>query len=349
MYLHSIATASPDVAYSQKEVWEIFSQSAAPERLRPGSVELVRKVLNAENGISQRHFSLPDFNYLLSADGEVLNHAFEREAPALGGKALAASLAEGGWEPGELDALIVCTCTGYLCPGLSSFIAEREGLSPDCFLLDLVGQGCGAAIPAMRAAAGAIATNPEARVAVVAVEVCTAAFYLDDEAGVLISFCLFGDGAAATLWKGEGRPGDWQADSFDSLHRPDDRQLLRFENSKGMLRNRLHSSLPKASSGAVGALYERRLARDENPPDAIISHGGGIKVIEAVEKRLGRELAPATRETLHEHGNMSSPSVLFALQRHLRAKEAVPGSDLWLTSFGAGFTVHGMNLRRDPQ
>jgi len=349
MYLHSLATASPDVSYTQKEVWEIFSGSPAPQRLRPGSVELVRKVLRGENGISRRHFALPDFDYLLGADGEALNHAFEREAPVLGAKALSASLAEGGWKPAELDALIVCTCTGYLCPGLSSFIAEREGLSPDCFLLDLVGQGCGAAVPAMRTASGILAANPEAKVAVVAVEVCTAAFYLDDEAGVLVSFCLFGDGAAATLWTGQGRSGDWYADGFDTLHLPADRQLLRFENSRGMLRNRLHSSIPEASSRAVGTLYERRLARDENPPGAIVSHGGGIKVVEAVEERLARSLAPATREILNEHGNMSSPSVLFALQRHLGMNRHDAGDSIWLTSFGAGFTVYGMDLRKDPR
>ncbi|MFO7725601.1 MAG: 3-oxoacyl-[acyl-carrier-protein] synthase III C-terminal domain-containing protein [Oceanipulchritudo sp.] len=75
-----------------------------------------------------------------------------------------------------------------------------------------------------------------------------------------------------------------------------------------------------------------------------------FSTVEAVEERLGRSVAPATREVLDRHGNMSSPSVLFALQRHLGSPAGrASGDTLWLTSFGAGFTVHGMNLRRTPQ
>ena len=343
MYLHSLATAVPEVSYSQETVWSIFTNSPAVDRLRPGSVELVRKVLTGENGIDRRHFALHDIHQLLAADGEALNRAFEEEAPRLGCRALENSLEQAGWKAGEVDGLVVCTCTGYLCPGLSSFIAERAGLRADTFLLDLVGQGCGAAIPSLRSAAGMLAGNPTARVAVVAVEVCTAAFYLEDEGGVLVSFCLFGDGAAASLWSGSPGPSGWRASGFDSLHFPDKRQVLRFENRHGRLRNRLHPSIPDASSTAVKALYDRSFA-DTSAPPAIVSHGGGQKVLQAVEAKLGRPVAPGSHETLRKFGNMSSPSVLFALEAELASAE-LP-EHLWMTSFGAGFTVHGMQLRR---
>jgi alkylresorcinol/alkylpyrone synthase len=343
MYLHGISTAVPPVTYSQDEVWEIFKQSSAPDRLRPGSVELVRKVLTGDNGISKRHFALHDFEYLLNQDGEGLNHAFEREAPKLAGDSLDTALAKAGWRASELDALIICTCTGYLCPGISSFVAEQRGLRPDAFIMDLVGQGCGAAIPSIRAAANLIKAQPDAKVAVIAVEICTAAFYLDDEAGVLISFCLFGDGAATTLWSGRASGSGWRAGSFDTLHIPEDREILRFENMKGMLRNKLHVSIPEKSSKAVKALYERSFPNG-NAPDAVISHGGGIKVVKAVERELPGFALPESRHVLDNYGNMSSPSVLFALARHLDQPD--PAGHLWLTSFGAGFTVHGMQMER---
>lgn len=343
MYLQALSTATPPVSYTQQEAWEIFRNSSALERLRPGSVELVRKVLNGNNGIHKRHFALHDFDFLLEADGEALNRAFEREAPRLAGGALDAALAKAGWKADKLDGLVVCSCTGYLCPGLSSFVAEQQGLSGDAFLLDLVGQGCGAAIPAMRTASHFLSARPDARIAVVAVEVCTAAFYLDDEAGVLISFCLFGDGAAATLWSGRPETAAWRADNFDTLHLPGDRELLRFENNRGMLRNKLHSSIPAASSTAVEALY-RRSFNNGSQPGAIISHGGGRKVLDAIEEKLPGFTFPEARTVLRDQGNMSSPSVLFALEEHLRRES--PAGDLWLTSFGAGFTVHGMRLRQ---
>ena len=51
---------------------------------------------------------------------------------------------------GDIDAVIISTCTGYLCPGLTSYVTERLGLRTDILALDLVGQGCGAALPNMR-------------------------------------------------------------------------------------------------------------------------------------------------------------------------------------------------------
>lgn len=343
MYLQGLSTAVPPVFYSQDDVWEIFSGSSAPDRLRPGSVELVRKVLTGKNGISKRHFALHDFEELLAQDGEGLNHAFEREAPKLAGNALDQALERTGWEASDLDALLICTCTGYLCPGISSFVAEQRGLRPDTFIMDLVGQGCGAAIPAIRSASNFLQGQPNAKVAVIAVEVCTAAFYLDDESGVLVSFCLFGDGAAATLWSGQPSESGWRADGFDTLHFPENREMLRFENMNGMLRNKLHPSIPENSSKAVKALYKRTFANGSRP-EAMISHGGGIKVLDALEQQLPDFDLPEARHVLDNHGNMSSPSVLFALARHL--DQADPAHDLWLTSFGAGFTVHGMRLAR---
>ena len=41
-----------------------------------------------------------------------------------------------------VDALIISTCTGYLCPGLSSYATEALELRSDVLPLDLVGQGC---------------------------------------------------------------------------------------------------------------------------------------------------------------------------------------------------------------
>lgn len=342
--MQKLAISVPETSYTQKEAWDIFKDSDVEQKLRPGSIELVRKVLNGNNGIEKRHFALSDFPHLLKADGEVLNKAFEIKAPELAGQALNKALNEADWSAHDLDALIVCSCTGYLCPGLSSFIAEDLSLKPDIYMIDLVGQGCGAAVPSIRAAHNFLSAQKEARVAVVAVEVCTAAFYLDDEAGVLISFCIFGDGAAASLWSNnvKGSTG-FSATGFDSVHLPENREILRFENSGGMLRNRLHPSIPEKSSAAVEALYNKAFPNGTRP-DRIISHGGGIKVLDALKEKLPDFDFVEARETLRQYGNMSSPSVLFALDEFL----SKGGSDphLWLTSFGAGFTAHSMSLVR---
>ena len=350
MFLLALANAVPPQRLTQRQCWEILRGSPSLRQLRPGSRALLEKILIGDNGIESRHFAVGDLDRIFDLDAESLNHAFEREAPALGERALRAALAEAKLAPGDLDALIVCTCTGYLCPGLSSFVAERAGLRPDVFLQDIVGQGCGAAIPSLRSASHLLAARPNARVACVAVEICSAAFYLDDDPGVLVSLCLFGDGAAASIWSGHPGPARWRCDNFDTLHYPADRESIRFENCGGKLRNKLDKTVPERAATAVRALFDRQNGAAEKIGE-VLAHAGGKKVLEAVGAALdGRFTLSESADVLRRFGNMSSPSVLFALgehlQNHSRKNDA---GDLWLTSYGAGFSAHACRLIARPE
>lgn len=341
MYLRSLATAVPPNSFSQQDCWKSFQTNDILQALKPRSAALVEKVLTGGTaGIERRNFALDEIETIFSRGAQELNEGFERASQVIAADALAKALAKSGLLPDQIDALFVCTCTGYLCPGVSSHLAERAGLRHDVYLADLVGLGCGAAIPMLRAAQGFLAANPGAVVATVAVEVCSAAFYINDDPGVLISLCLFGDGAAAAIWTDDGKPGDWQAGHFTTTHRPEEREKIRFVNSEGKLKNQLHRAVPGLAAEAVSELYDKR----QSEPDQIIAHSGGRDVIEAIEAVLPFSLTE-TREVLRDHGNMSSPAVLFALERRLDASRETD-QRLWLTSFGAGFAAHACELWR---
>ncbi len=341
MFLESIATALPAHRYTQAECLASLRESSLAQDLKPRSRALLRRLLTSEaSGINTRHFCLDELGPIFSQEAQDLNESFEKLAPDLAGKALHKALANASLEPTELDALFICTCTGYLCPGVTSHVAESLGLNQSVFLQDLVGLGCGAAIPTMRAASGFLAANPGAKVATIAVEICSAAFYADDDPGVLVSLCLFGDGAAAAIWSDESAIGKWQADAFTTIHQPENREKIRFVNAGGKLKNQLDKTVPELAAIAVEQLYQQR----QNTPDRVLAHSGGRDVIDALEKRLPHKLAE-TRTVLTDCGNMSSPSVLFALERALRE----PGNDRhwWLTAFGAGFAAHACEMSRD--
>jgi alkylresorcinol/alkylpyrone synthase len=341
MYLHALATATPPASFSQKECWDIFEKSGARAGVERRTALILRTILNGDNGIEKRHFALEDLTRIFDRSPDELNQAFRREAPALALRALKAAMVQAGVGARQIDALLICTCTGYLCPGVTSYVAEELGMLPNAVLQDLVGLGCGAAIPAMRAAGHVLAADPGAVVACVAVEICSAAFYLDDDPGVIISACLFSDGAAAAIWRSEPGPTGLRAFDFRSLHLPAERDKLRFEQRDGKLRNLLDRTVPDLAAGAVGRLWAER---GDRPVSRVVAHPGGRDVLEAVGPVVAPHPLAASARSLRDFGNMSSASVLFALEESLRAGVPAPGSDFWLVSFGAGFSAHSCRL-----
>lgn len=339
MFLESIASAFPPSSFTQAECYEFSAASRSVQELQTRSQTLLQRILLGDSGIQKRHFSTKNPADIFSASAQDLNEYFEKEAPRVSSEALTKALKSAGVSAVEIDALIICTCTGYLCPGLTSYVAEELGMQDGVFLQDLVGLGCGAAIPMMRAAQGFLAANPGTKVATVAVELCSAALFVSDDPGVLISLCLFGDGASAAVWSDEPGEDKWEVGHFETLHLPQEREKIRFVNGGGKLQNKLHRTVPKLAAEAVEILWERR----RGEPDCVLSHTGGRDVIEALEAKMSWELSE-TRRVLSDYGNCSSPCVLFALEDRLAQQK--DDTNYWLTSFGAGFAAHSCEMWR---
>lgn len=341
MYLLALENVTPSHGLTQPQCWEMLQHSNEFQKLTPTSQQLLKKILLRGKGIQKRHFAVETWETLFQDDAQALNQRFEKEAPKLGAQALLQAIQSAELKAEQIDVLIVCSCTGYLCPGLSSHIAEQLGLRSNIQLVDLVGQGCGAAIPMLQLASQLIAAQPNKKVACVAVEICSAAFYLDNDPGVLISLCLFGDGASASVWSGVASQTKPQINchSFSSLHRPAHRELLRFENAGGKLRNRLDVAVPQLAATAVQELYQHHSI---NGSHHVLVHPGGSLVLSAIRKQLQLERLSESEQVLWQFGNMSSPSILFVLAEHLRQPQS--NRHLWLASFGAGFTCHSCQM-----
>jgi alkylresorcinol/alkylpyrone synthase len=348
VFFTGIGTAVPPQRYSQRECWEALR--ARPEYLRLGAPArvLLERVLTGEQGVKTRHLALADLGEAFDLDPDVLHARFLAHAPELAAQAARTAMQRSGIGPNDVDGLIVSTCTGYLCPGLSGYAAERLALRGDALLLDLVGQGCGAALPNLRAAEALIASERCAHVLCVSVEVCSAALYLDDDPGVLVSACLFGDGAAAAVVSGEpgGRAIEWIDGA--SLHEPGERDALRMETRNGRLRNILSRRVPQLAAERARQLLEATLARHglrNADVAAWIWHAGGRTVLERLRALTGLEERHMRRsaDVLERYGNLSSPFVLFVLEAALAEREA--GGWWWMSSFGAGFSCHGALLR----
>jgi alkylresorcinol/alkylpyrone synthase len=173
--------------------------------------------------------------------------------------------------------------------------------------------------------------------------------YLDNDPGVLISACLFGDGAGAAVLSATPVAGKrsvrWMAAS--SLVDPAHRDALRFEQRDGLLRNILTREVP-ALAGDYAArvlatvLAEQGLQRSD--VNGWILHAGGRDVLATLREQLGLSESDQRHSAamLREYGNLSSAFVYFVLQAALA--DAMPGGHWWMASFGAGFSSHGALL-----
>jgi len=337
MRLQSIASSFPKPVYSQSDCLNALQASHFWQTLNPRSLRILEKVLTGQNGIESRHFAVDTLEEAWKRDAQQLNEAFEREAPRLGHSAVIKALERASLQPDAIDVLLVSTCTGYLCPGLSTHIAEKLGLRADCILQDLTGHGCGAALPLVQIAAGYAKLYPSARIVTAQVEVCSAAFHLDDDLGVLISACLFGDGASAQVWSAQ--EGTYQIDDFRSLQRPEHREALRFINHQGRYKNRLQKTIPAIAAETVGQLAAASKIDTNRIP---ILHGGGRDVLDALMPVFSNDALEASRDTLRRFGNLSSPSLFVALEAAVA--NSSPKEAFWLCGFGAGFSAHCAQL-----
>jgi alkylresorcinol/alkylpyrone synthase len=147
MFLSSIATALPEKRYSKDDCWQAFKVSEWFSRLEPRSRAIAQSVLTRDNGMEERWLAVDSLEEVFSINADVLHERFAIHAPRLAASAGRKALRNAKLEPEQIDAVIVTTCTGYLCPGLSGYMIEQLGLRRDVMSFDLVGQGCAGAIP----------------------------------------------------------------------------------------------------------------------------------------------------------------------------------------------------------
>ncbi len=283
---------------------------------------------------------------LTNEDPDRRMERFTRWSTALSHQAALAALGQAGASAADIRELVVNTCTGYICPGVSTYLLEAMKLDGGVRVFDAVGSGCGGALPNIDLATHSLHANPDGIVLSIAVEVCTATYQMDNDMSLLISNAIFGDGAAAAvLWtRPEGLRVIDSAGCIDTSFRED----VRYVYKQGKLHNKLSVQLPKVVRAVVPPLIDKLLARNGLTRGDIqhwAIHPGGDRMVAALEESLElteEQMAP-TRQVLEEYGNMSSPTVLFIL-KNLMERGIQPGEKVLMTAYGAGMSAYACLL-----
>jgi predicted naringenin-chalcone synthase len=347
-YINRIGSALPP--HDVHETFVAFMRPAMPEE----KMRTVFARMAARAGIRQR-FSVLHKDGLGEADDPGAKfyrrgaypgtaermRVYAEHAPGLALQAIATLDLQGRAE--DITHLIVASCTGFVAPGLDQIIAAKLGLRPD-LQRTLVGfMGCAAAVPALRLAQSAVLADPAARVLVVNLELCTLHLQETADVQVALSFLLFGDGCTAALVTAE--PTGIALEDFRAAVIPDSAHCITWHVGDQGFVMHLSGEVPGRITRALRAEVARGdaggLLRGAGTQaiDLWAVHGGGKTVLDAVEAGFG--LAPAalgtSRAILSEHGNMSSATVMFALQRILAAAES--GRRGLAMAFGPGMVA----------
>jgi len=345
-HIASIAVAVPPFVIDQAQSLEHLLRHYG-NRLKPRSLSLLRKLF-AHPAIMRRYFSIDDVDTFFTEDPDSRIARFTSKSIDLSEKAITTALAKAGLVTDSVSALIVNTCTGYICPGISTYLIEKLGLRRDMKVYDLVGSGCGGAIPNLELAEALVNNSGEGAVVSVSVEICSATFQMGDDLSLLISNTLFGDGAAAAVIR--NYPDGLELIDSASCYVPEDRDAIRYVHKNGQLHNQLSTSLDdlvrKAAANVVAKLLAPRSLRVEDIRHWAV-HTGGEKIINAVRDEIGlsEDQVLATRKVLAEYGNMSSPTVWFVLNEIL--KDGIDkGEWCMMVAFGAGLSAHAFLLRK---
>ena len=334
-----VETANPSLRKQQDELIELMKVQDYSER----SKKFYNRFLS-DPGVRSRTFGV-DYMEVLSTETCDESHLrFERMATQLAVEAANKCLAKAQLTIDQIDGLIISTCTGYLCPGLTSHVGEALGIRPEIFILDIVGHGCGAAVPGLRIADQFLSTEPNGNVLFIAVEVSSATFVHGEAIDLILSNSIFGDGAAACIVTNQDKTG-WQLERHGCLLIPEYREQLRFKVVNSRLNNVLGKDVPQfVARGVKKLLSDMKI---DQLPDTLIFHPGGRLILDTIQQELNINPASlqASRYVLAQYGNMSSPCVLYILKRWMDTQQFIDGTEALMVSYGAGVSINGACLR----
>ena len=333
----AVATATPVQRFTQAE---LLALAGYRDERRRGFFEA--------SDIGGRHLYIDREHFRPNESVDELNDRFRRGALELGEAALRKALDRAGWRVEDVDFLATTTCTGRMTPSLDAHLVARLGCRSDVQRVHVGDTGCAAAVVALQQACNHIRAFPGHRALVLAVEICSAAYFLDDRLESAVAHALFADGAGAVALSGDGSgPAIVE---HRTMFRSEHLDAMGFEYPGG--RPRVVLSKDVRRIGAVMmAEMGRALLESQGLKRADVRHwvlhSAGRRVLDRARVLLDLDesaLAPA-RAILRDFGNMSSATILFVLERILQQTAPDPGEWGVMIGLGPGFAAEGALLR----
>lgn len=251
------------------------------------------------------------------------------------------SLKNAGTDANSVTHLITVSCTGFHSPGVDLALIRALGMRPSVQRTHVGYMGCHGALNGLRVANAFADADPRSVVLMCAVELCSLHYHYGWDPQKMIANALFADGAAAIVGTSSGPPDAWRLTASGSVVLPESSDAMTWTVGDHGFEMTLSKRVPgliqeHLKPWLMGWLAENGLQLSQVRSWAV--HPGGPKILEAVESALALPVGAtaASREVFAEFGNMSSPTVLFILDRLRRANAPHPCVAL---AFGPGLAA----------
>jgi alkylresorcinol/alkylpyrone synthase len=332
----------------QEELWDGFFS-----RYYAGTTKSLAQRIFANSGIRTRQGAVnPLIEDVSEWPTERRMRRYLAEAMPLGKEAVGNALSAAGVPVGDIGMFVVCSCTGYVTPGLDILLARDLGMPPQTQRLFVGHMGCYAALPGLGAVSDYVAAR--GRPALLLCAELTSLHLQPAKSRVdtqqIVAHALFSDAAAAAVVvPGSGgyavREVAAVTDTSTADHMTWDVTDLGF-------RMGLSPKVPQVLSQYVRPLVDDLLARHgrtRSDVDGWAVHPGGPRILTVVEKELEltADQMAASRATLAENGNCSSPTVLLIIDRLRRRPD--PPERIVALAFGPGLTLYAALLEHTGQ
>ncbi|MEH6791484.1 type III polyketide synthase [Parasphingorhabdus sp.] len=335
--LLSVATAIPDHRITQAEVLSVMAQARGAAL--PGRLEQIL----GNSGIDQRYLACEAGYYLEPRSWTSRAAMYEQVGTRLAQRAATEALDKAALAAADIAAIVMISTTGTMTPSIPSRMIEAMGFDQATQTIPVFGHGCAGGVLGLRLANDLAAANGGQNVLMIALELCSLSYdFSQFDKKNMIATALFADGCAATVVSGAaGQAAAPRFRAFEQKTWPGTRDMMGWEIGATGFDLVLARDIPTFVTQDFAPFCDAFLAK-QGLAMANLSepacHPGGGRVVEALEAHFAPAIAgiPATREILRQHGNMSSPTVLFVLERLLREK---PDKPILLTALGPGFTA----------
>jgi predicted naringenin-chalcone synthase len=330
----AIGTATPAFRVTQEESFSLSGYT------QPS----VRRIFR-NSGIDFRHFYFEGAPRLDETSDE-LNDRYRRGAIHTGCRAIKACLDQAGLSSRDIDLLVVCSSTGYVCPDIGSHLIAHMGFRPDVQRVPIVGLGCAGAIPSLRCASDFVQSHLGSVALAVTVEICSACYFIDDTMETVVGNAICADGAAAFLLTSSPlRRHPYPAIvDFETFLDADRLQTVGFDRRDGKLRIVLGTEVRDLAAPLIQGALVPLLARNDLSRADIrfwVAHPGGRRVMDNVQQtlRLTDGELSFSRSVLRRFGNMSSPTVLFVLEDVIHTGDPRTGDWGVMIALGPGMAA----------